>query len=75
MYRARAVLPRAEPEEVHTARGRYYPKHCKNHETADFRPYKATTRLALVPEYSTYYTLAVQRNVLYARRCSYSSIA
>ena len=28
------VLPRAEPEEVHTAQGRYYPMHCKNHETA-----------------------------------------
>ena len=28
------VLPRVEPEEVHTAQGRYYPMHCKNHETA-----------------------------------------
>ena len=28
------VLPRVEPEEVHTVRGRYYPMHCKNHETA-----------------------------------------
>ena len=26
------VLPRVEPEEV---RGRYYPMHCKNHDTAD----------------------------------------
>ena len=26
------VLPRAEPEEVHTARAQYYP--IKNHETA-----------------------------------------
>ena len=36
------VLPRAEPQEVHTARGWYYPMHCKNHETAAFtdRPYK-----------------------------------
>ena len=33
MYRARAS--RAEPEEVHTARGRYYPMHCRNNETAD----------------------------------------
>ena len=29
------VLLRVEPEEVHTAQGRYYPVHCKNHETAD----------------------------------------
>ena len=29
------VIPRVEPEEVHTARGWYYPMHCKNHETAD----------------------------------------
>ena len=37
MYRASAVhvLLRTEPEEVHTARGWYYPMHCKNHETAD----------------------------------------
>ena len=25
----------AEPEELHTARWRYYPMHCKNHDTAD----------------------------------------
>ena len=36
------------------------------------RPYKATARLASAPEYST---LAVQRQVVYARHCSYSSIA
>ena len=29
------VLSRAEPGEVYTARGRYYPMHCKNQETAD----------------------------------------
>ena len=39
------------------------------------RPYKATARLASAPEYSTYCTLAVQRKVPHARRCSYSSIA
>ena len=37
------------------------------------RPYKATARLASAPEYSTYCTLAVQRKVPHARRCSYSS--
>ena len=42
--------------------------------TCTDRPYKATTRLALVPEYSTYCTLAVQRKAPYARHCS-SSIA
>ena len=36
MYHARLyVLSRVEPKEVHTARGRCYPMHCKNHETAD----------------------------------------
>ena len=37
------VLPRTEPEAVHTARGQYYPMHCKNHEqlTCTDRPYKA----------------------------------
>ena len=39
------------------------------------RPYKATARLASVPEYITYCTLAVRRKVAYARHCSYSSIA
>ena len=40
--------------------------------TCTDRPYKATARLALAPEYSTYCTLAVQRKVPYARRCTYS---
>ena len=31
------------------------------------RPYKATARLASVPEYSTYCTLAARRKVPYAR--------
>ena len=35
--------------------------------TCTDRPYKATTRLASAPEYSTYCTLAVQRKVPYAR--------
>ena len=36
MYHARLyVLSRVDPKEVHTARGRCYPMHCKNHETAD----------------------------------------
>ena len=39
------------------------------------RPYKATARLASAPEYRMYCMLAVQRKVLYARHCSYSSIA
>ena len=43
--------------------------------TCTDRPYKATTRLALAPKYSTYCMLAVQRKVPYARRCSYSSVA
>ena len=41
--------------------------------TCTDRLYKATARLASVPEYSTYCTLAVQCKVQYARRCSYSS--
>ena len=43
--------------------------------TCTDREYKATAGLASAPEYSTYCTLAVQRKVPYARRCSYSSIA
>ena len=43
--------------------------------TCTDRPYKATARLALAPEYSTYCMLAVQPKVPYARHCSYSSIA
>ena len=42
--------------------------------TCTDRPYKATARLASVPEYSTYCMLAVRHKVPYARRCSYSSI-
>ena len=42
--------------------------------TCTDRPYKATAILASAPECSTYCTLAVQRKVPYARRCSYSSI-
>ena len=43
--------------------------------TCTDRPYEATARLASTPEYTTYCTLAVQCKVLYARCCSYSSIA
>ena len=39
------------------------------------RPYKATARLASVPEHSTYCTPAVRYKVPYARRCIYSTIA
>ena len=38
--------------------------------TCTDRQYKATARLASVPEYSTYCTLAVQCKVLYARHSS-----
>ena len=70
------ALPRAEPEEVHTARGQYYPMHCKNHKTADLYMYKANRQISFGARMSsTYCTLAVQRKVPYARHCSYSSIA
>ena len=65
------VLPRAEPKEAHTVRGRYYLMHCKNHETAvTDGPYKVTAKLASAPEYtcSTYCTLAIQCKVAYARQ-------
>ena len=69
-------LPRAPPSEVHTALA--HPIHCKNHETTVTAWLhvicKTTTTLASAPEYSTHCTLAVQRKVPYARRCSYSSI-
>ena len=59
------MLLRAEPEEVHTARGRYYPMHYKTMRelTCTDRPYmyKATARFALAPEYSTYCMLAVRQ--------------
>ena len=73
------VLPRAEPKEVHTYiqhEGGTIPCTVKTMRklTCRDRPYKATARLALVPEYNTYFALAVQRKVPYGRRCSYSSI-
>ena len=48
------VLPRAEPEEVHTARGRYYPCTVKTmgQLSCTDRPYKATARSGLSPRIS-----------------------
>ena len=56
--------------------GDTYPMHCKNHETAVLynRLRKATAWRWNVYT-SMYCTLAAQRKVPYARRCSYSSIA
>ena len=41
------ILPRAEPKEVHTALGQYYPMHCKTMRqlTCTDRPYKANRQV------------------------------
>ena len=69
MYRTRAVCTCTSggtiPCTVKTMR----------HLSCTDRPYKATARLALAPEYSTYCTPAVRCKVLYAWRCTYSTIA
>ena len=79
MYRARAVCTsegRAQGSIYIQHEGGTIPCTVKTMRklTCRDRPYKATARLALVPEYSTYFALAVQCKVPYARRCSYSSI-
>ena len=70
------VLLMAEPEEVRVQHeGDTIPCTVKNmrQRTCTDRPYKANRQISFSARMSsTYCTLAVQRKVPYARRCSYS---
>ena len=73
------VLQSVEPEVYIQHQGGTTPcTSCKKHETADLyrRPYKANRQISFGARMLILYcALAVQHNVPYARRCSYSSIA
>ena len=70
MYRARAVCTSegGALRSTYSPRAVHIPCTVKNMRqlSCTDRPYKATARLASVPEYSTYSMLAVQGKVPYA---------